>query len=81
MLGFWIVVALITVAVGGVIYWWRRPVSWQDGEDSALHDEGPLLDTDLGRSRFWLFETSSENRLVGWLLNLRDWFENERRRR
>ena len=75
-----IAVGVTLVVVLALVCWWRRPVSWQDGESSALDDEGPLLDTDLGRSRWWWFENYQENRLMQWLFNLRDWVENEGRR-
>jgi hypothetical protein len=74
MATYWIAVVLATVVVLGLIYWWRRPV-W-DG-NTALEDEGPLLDTDFGRSRWWWGDYWSD-RFVQWLFNLKDWFENER---
>jgi hypothetical protein len=81
MESFWIVVGVATVVVLGLLYWWRRPVSWQDGESSALDDEGALLDTDGGRSRWWWFGDYEANRFTQWLFNLKDWLENEGRRR
>ena len=77
----WIAVAVAAVLVLGLVYWWRRPVGWQEGESSVLEDEGPLLDTDFGRSRWWWFDDDEANRATQWLFNLKDWFENETRRR
>ncbi|MCX6365387.1 MAG: hypothetical protein NTX57_01610 [Armatimonadetes bacterium] len=81
MTSFWIAIGLATVAVLALLFWWRRPVSWEDGESSTLHDEGPLLDTDGGRSRWWWFFSYDANRLTQWLFNLKDWFENQGHRR
>ena len=73
-----IAVGVALVLVLALLYWWRRPVGWQDGENTALEDEGPLLDTDFGRSRWWWWFGHDANWFTQWLFNLKDWFENER---
>ena len=81
MTSFWVVVGLALVLALVLLQWWRRPVVWQDGEGSALDDEGSLLDTDGGRSRWWWFFSDDANRFTQWLFNLKDWFENQSHRR
>ena len=66
---------LVLLGIGGLVYWWKRPVSWEDGE-GPVRDESDLMDTDLGSTRWSLVRDSD----VGFLLRLQAWWENERRR-
>ncbi|MDX1932357.1 MAG: hypothetical protein SFU56_07115 [Capsulimonadales bacterium] len=71
--------ALGLVAVGVVVYWWSRPVDWSDGEGTGEPNH-PMNDTDAGSFRWWFVNGTDEGRTLGSGLNLRDWWENERRR-
>lgn len=68
------------VALGGLVYWWMRPVSWQDSEGVFDDPRNPYMDTDTGSWRWAIMRGTDEGQAAGWLLNLRDWIENERNR-
>ena len=75
---------LIGIAVGvillvGLVYWFNRPVTWQDGEGNDVI-ESPLIDSDVGSWRWSWMRGSEEGRALGFFLYLRDTWENERRR-
>lgn len=72
-------IAVAIVLIGGLVYWFNRPVTWQDGEGIDEPDN-PLLDTDLGSTRWGWMRKSDEGRVFGLFLTLRDWWENERLR-
>jgi hypothetical protein len=64
------------VALVVVLWWWLRPVHWQDGE-GAVGSDNPLTDTDVGSTRWWFFGRGEGRWFTGFLA----WYENMFRRR
>ena len=75
-----VLLAVGVVALGALVYWWLRPVTWQDAEGTFDDNTNPLMDTDTGSLAWFFRHRTEEGRFLGFTLGLRDWWENERRR-
>jgi hypothetical protein len=75
----WVEIGIGALVLAVLLYWWLRPVHWTDGE-GQISPSNPFDDTDVGSFRWWYFNHTEEGRVLRTGLNLRDWWENERRR-
>ena len=73
-------VLIVIVGIGVYVYYWcKRPIHWQDGEGPlGLHHS--LFETDICSFRWWFINYTEPGQVIGHSLDIRDWYENERRR-